>query len=73
MFRSLFPIGDVLEHERDRNGIFAKPFSAQSRLIPIATFRNVIILMEQAGRATWPVGWEGDLRGVFSGRSSGSC
>ena len=26
VFRSFFPVGDVLEHERDRCGIFSKPF-----------------------------------------------
>ena len=28
VFRSFFPVGDVLEHERDRCGIFSKPFRA---------------------------------------------
>jgi hypothetical protein len=55
VFRSFFPVGDVLEHECDRCGIFSKPFRAQPPLIPFATFRSVKLRMERAGRATWPV------------------
>ena len=40
VFRSLFPVGDVLKHECDRRGIFSKPFRAQPRLIPIARVRR---------------------------------
>ena len=36
VFRSFFPVSNVLEHERDRRGIFSKPFRAEPRLIPIA-------------------------------------
>ena len=52
VFRSFFPVGNVLEHECDRRGIFFKPFRAQPRLIPFATFRSVIFRMERTGRAT---------------------
>ena len=36
VFRSFFPVGDVLERECDRRGILSKPFRAEPRLIPIA-------------------------------------
>jgi hypothetical protein len=36
VFRSFFLVGDVLEHECGRCGIFSKPFRAQPRLIPVA-------------------------------------
>jgi hypothetical protein len=55
VFRSFFPVGNILEHQCDRRGIFSKPFRAQPRLIIFATFRSVIFRMERASRATWPV------------------
>src|SRR5215470_3507041 len=36
VFRPFFQVSDVLEDECDRRGIFSKPCSAQSRLIPVA-------------------------------------
>ena len=36
VFRAFFPVGDVLEHEDHLLRIFAKPFRAKPRLIPIA-------------------------------------
>ena len=41
VFRSFFPVGDVLEHERDRRGIFSKPFRAQPRLIPSRVYKVI--------------------------------
>ena len=55
VFRSFFPVGDVLEHKDHLIGIFAKSFRAQPRLIPAARFRSIVFRMERAGRATWPV------------------